>query len=646
MNVRVIYAILIILLVVPVIGAAATVEVVTNGNFPSSVTGWTIAKDSAFAETTATVSGGECNLRVKSGSRTGNWVSISQDVDLSKVDTLSFKYRTSYNDGYKGDFSCLVGGVEKFTIKNSNMGTTYTTKTIDVSDITGTKTISFKYLVGIYADYTVMVDSVSALATVSSPALTGVSATPNSGNPTFDSTLSASITPGYPTSTTYAWSISPSTGWSYKSGYSSSSPSPKISISSVNNYSVSCEVSNGYGTSGGHSTTITATEAIYNVSVNLFNETANYFLESTDISLTSGDTILKQDTTTTGTHTFNGITDGTYGVMAEVDGYESKLQYKQVDGADIVVNFTMVATGGGAGGSGASYAPHYVQVSVKDGYIPLANVDVTAVMMESSGPLDWLTSWIGLSKDIEITGTTLHGSTDSNGVISFQMIESLKYKITISKDGYDTQTAYIYPTDNQYYFNLGGKKSIVATGDKDPNAMVLTGLNTTIISDTQVNFIITYNDTQKQTTFCNLSILDQARNQIAFKSYYGNNDLSHTVIINDYAGESYFIRIEAKHATFGDIIREYTRTYPDLMTFGLPADLLMYLAFIIIVFTGLLVSMGNVGVGSVIVCFEGWLFYFIGWLNDLGYVVLMPLILFTIMVVIYNFKAHEREEGY
>ena len=39
---------------------------------------------------------------------------------------------------------------------------------IDVSDITGTKTISFKYLVGIYADYTVMVDSVSALATVSS----------------------------------------------------------------------------------------------------------------------------------------------------------------------------------------------------------------------------------------------------------------------------------------------------------------------------------------------------------------------------------------------------------------------------------------------------------------------------------------------
>ena len=82
------------------------------------------------------------------------------------------------------------------------------------------------------------------------------------------------------------------------------------------------------------------------------------------------------------------------------------------------------------------------------------------------------------------------------------------------------------------------------------------------------------------------------------------------------------------------------------MTFGLPADLLMYLAFIIIVFTGLLVSMGNVGVGSVIVCFEGWLFYFIGWLNDLGYVVLMPLILFTIMVVIYNFKAHEREEGY
>lgn len=655
MNVRTLITLLIVVSCIPWMATATTFEAVSNGDFDSGLTDWTtyVSHSSTSSSiSTASVEGDYAVLLRAQNAVTGNnpYVEMYQSVDLTNVNTLYFKalrYSGSVGSSY-ANLYVYIDGVQKKAVTQSSMTyfPTYTTYSVDVSSYSGSKQVKIRFWANAGSDLAVMVDDVSALATVSVPVLNSVTASPDAGHPSFDSTLSASVTPGYPTSTSYTWRILPATGWSYKSGYSASSTSPQITIISAGNYTVSCEVSNGYGSSGGHSDTITATTATYNLTVNLLNETENYFLTSSDISITSGDTILHQNTTASGTHTFTGITDGTYGVMAECDGYEDKFQYKQVDGADVVVNYTMVATGSTTGGTGASYAPHYVQVLVKDGINPLANANVTATVEESSGPLDWLTEWIGLSDDIEVTGTTLNGQTDSNGAISFQMIQSLKYKITISKDGYDTQTAYIYPTENQYTFNLGGSSAVIATGDDDPNEVILTAMNSTIISDTQVNFVVTYEDTQAQTTYCNLSVLDQARNQLAFQSYYGNNDLSHTFIINDYAGESYFIRIEAEQATFGNVTREYTRTFPELMTFGLPADLLMYAAFAIIVFTALFISMGNVAVGSVIVCFEGWIFYFMGWLNDLGSVVLMPMILFTILVVLHNFKDHERKEGY
>lgn len=652
MNVRTLCILLIVLAFIPWMATATTFEAVSNGDFDSGLTDWTTyvshsSSSSSISQTTVESDPAVFMRAENDASGSNPYVEMYQDVDLTDANTLTFK-ALRYSGSTSATLYVYIDGTQKKAVTQSSMSyfTTYTSYSVDVSSYSGSKEVKIRYWGIAGTDTAVIVDDVSVLATVTNPVLTGVTASPDSGHPSFDSTLSASVTTGYPTSTTYTWSISPSTGWSYKTGYSASSTSPQITITSVGNYTVSCSVSNGYGSSGGYSDTITATTATYNLTVNLLNETEDYFLTSSDISITSGDTILHQNTTSTGTHTFTGLADGTYGVMAECDGYEDKFQYKQIDGDDLVVNFTMVETGTASSSSGASYAPHYVQVLVMDGITPLANANITATVEESSGPLDWLTEWIGLSDDIEITGTTLNGQTDSNGAISFQMIQSLKYKITISKDGYDSQTAYIYPTENQYTFNLGGSTAIFASGDDDPNEIVLTTLNSTIISDTQVNFVVTYEDTQSQTTFCNLSVLDQERDQIAFQSYYGNNDLSHTFILHDYAGESYFIRIEADHATFGNVTREYTRTYPDLMTFGLPSDLLMYCAFAIIVFTGLLFSMGNVAVGGVVVCFEGWIFYFIGWLNELGAVVLMPLILFTIMVFIQNFKDHERKEGY
>lgn len=649
MNMRGIVAILLILSFLPALASATTFEAVSNGDFSSSnQADWT--KYISHSSSDSSIEGlGMVTLRAENDASGSNpYVEIYQDVDLTNANTLYLKSLKYLGSSSSATLYVYIDGVQKKAITQSSMSSypDYTTYSVDISGYSGSKQVKIRFWGIAGDDLSVMVDDVSVPATVTLPVLNSVTASPDTGHPSFDSTLSASVTAGYPTSTTYTWSITPSTGWNYKTGYSASSSSPQITVTSVGNYTVSCSVSNGYGSSGGHSDMIYATTATYNLTVNLLNESENYFLTSSDISITSGDSILHQNTTASGTHTFTGITDGTYGVMAECDGYEDKFQYKQVDGADVTVNFTMVATGSSTGGTGASYAPHYVQVLVKDGNTPLANANVTAAVEESSGPLDWLTEWIGLSDELEVTGTTLYGQTDSNGAISFQMIQSLKYKLTITKTGYDTQTAYIYPTENQYTFNLGSNSAIVATGDDDPNEVIITALNSTIISDTQVNFVVTYEDTQNQTTFCNLSVLDQEGEQLAFQSYYGNNDLSHTFIINDYAGESYIIVIEADHASFGDVTRKYTRTFPDLLTFGLPSDLLMYAAFMIMVFTGLLISMGNVSVGAVVVCFEGWLFYFMGWLNDLGAVVLMPLILFTIMVVIQNFKAREREEGY
>lgn len=633
-------SILIICFLFTGIVSAFDIEQITNGDFSSGMTGWGTYVYGDGED--PYVSGGEVILEVDYAGSAG-YSSVTQSVDLTATDDLTFSWdRGAYTNGY---VRLYVDSTKKYEVLVSSSSGT---PTIDVSGYSGTHTIKIQ-LYSSSDDSLIKVDDVSAVASSSSPTVNYVTPSPSSGNTPFDCTLTASVTEGYPASSTKTWNITNSSGWDYKSGYGLNSNPTIITISDNGYYMAKCTAATTYDDHSA-SAGITASEATYGVTVNLFNSTGAAFTESTDVSVTSGESIIKSGTTTNGTQVLSGISAGTYGVMAQSDGYEQEFIYKQITDSDIVVNFTMDATGTETTtGSGAGYAPHYVQFIVKDNFIPIVNASITAEVTESSGPIDWLTAWIGLSEDVDIEDETLFGQSDSYGTINFQMIQSLKYHIVVTASGYETYTADIYPTEDKYSFTMqstSGDTGPAVDGD-DVNEMVLTSVNSTIISDSQVDFAVRYNDTLDSSSYVNITIFDNERNQLAFNSHYGNNDFTQTFSLHDYSGESYIIQIDAQHSGFGEIIREYTRSFPiEFDFFGLDDDGKMMAAFAAIIFTGLLFSAGNVAVGSVVICLEGWIFYFIGWMNSLGIGIVIPLILFTIAVVVYNFYQHEREEGF
>lgn len=618
--------------------SAFDIEQVTNGGFSSGLNGWGTYVYGDGED--PYVSGGEVILEVDYLGSAG-YSSVTQDVDLTAVSTLTFDWdRGAYTSGY---VRCYIGGTKAYEVLVSSSSGS---PSIDVSGYSGTYTIKIQ-LYSSSADSLILVDDVSAIASSSSPTVNYVTPSPSSSTTPFDCTLTASITEGYPTNSVKSWSITNSSGWSYKSGYDQYDNPTIITISDSGYYTATCTAATAYD-SHSDSASITASEATYNITVNLLNSTGAAFTESTDVSITSGDTILYSGTTTNGTQVFSGITAGTYGVMAQADDYEQEFIYKQITDSDITVNFTMTATGSGTTtGSGAGFAPHYTQfIIVHDRIIPVVNATITATVTESSSPIDWLTDWIGLSDDIDIEGETLFGYTDDRGTITFQMIQSLRYHIVVESPGYDSYTANIYPSEDKYTFNVG-TTNYIPVDDSDVNEVIITSVNSTLTSDTQVDFAVIYNDTLSGSGYVNITIFDNDRNQLAFNSHYGDNNFNQSFTLHDYAGESYIIQIEAHHSVFGEVIREYTRTFPIKFSFfGLDDDGLMMAAFAVIIFTGMLFSAGNVAVGSVVICLEGWIFYFIGWLNSFGAAAIMPLILFTMLVFAYNYYQREKEEGY
>ena len=85
-------------------------------------------------------------------------------------------------------------------------------------------------------------------------------------------------------------------------------------------------------------------------------------------------------------------------------------------------------------------------------------------------------------------------------------------------------------------------------------------------------------------------------------------------------GESYFVHVNATHTTFDTIKRSFSVTFPkSAITIGLPSEWNLYIAAFFILFFGLLFgATTSPTAGCIICCFVGWVFWGIGWLDDLG----------------------------
>lgn len=369
----------------------------------------------------------------------------------------------------------------------------------------------------------------------------------------------------------------------------------------------------------------------YTLTVNLNDEEETIITESANVILTKDGYAINSITTTSGTASFGGLIPATYAASIQITGYNDQYKYITITNADVVTNIKMIATGTGVK-SGVQYPPHDVKIKVLSNNKPVSGVDVTATVIQSSSPFDWLTSWMGIDPDISIDTTVLSGTTDDAGIINFQMIQSLKYRIEMEKasDPVIDMNAEIYPTDSEYTFStssdifswvgslfpeFGGEGSETdATFD---SAVTIT-LSKGQITSTNGYIDFSYTDNTSRTNSVELKLYD-ADNTLISQTTQSSSNFTYRFLVNDNRGKNYFLESDISHIYFGEKQKKYGISFnPPPISLGIPENLLLLAGMGIMIFTALFIPVSGVPVGMFIITFEAWITYLMGWYWELG----------------------------
>ena len=305
-----------------------------------------------------------------------------------------------------------------------------------------------------------------------------------------------------------------------------------------------------------------------------------------------------------------------------------------------------------------AYPPHNVRFVVRSAFgAPIEGVTVEATGYETTmGSWSWLLDLLGIDYGkTQVHNQTMSGTTGSDGGIDFMMFEAIKYRITFYKDGVINTTWEGFPKDEYYtiWAPRFGTSEWFEHGVNPLEAVNFTVTGTTATED-EATITVHYNDTLKKTTGAAVYLNQTLTNgtEILIQQYVTGaaSTWSHTFNLSgDHRGESYLVHLRAQHETLGNITRDYGVYYkPAPISFGLPEDLLLYGAMGVMIFTALFFGQSSVGAGCIVFAFEGWLFYWIGWLQDLGseYAVGTALIIISVVAVLVNIMQRSKRERY
>jgi len=376
---------------------------------------------------------------------------------------------------------------------------------------------------------------------------------------------------------------------------------------------------------------------------------------STHATIMGFTAIVNDDTvkeTTNGSITFT-VGYGTQKVETNAEGFYASLEYVYTDkNTEKIMYLTPLES---AGGTGTYYPPpHLVEFKVMNIQgIPYSNVDVTAIGIETTMTTwDKIKSLFGIG-NIMILNETMSGTTDSNGGISFWMLEVVKYEMTFTKasEGIN-ETLYIYPKEDHYKVIIGDTEWVETTSMWDV-----------------VNYSILINDIPGNDThsYINFSYVDL--NNVTSELYYfinqtngtnSSNIYNHTYTDGDCAnifdsyeverGEAYIIGFVADNDDYGEIkysitIRIFEKDKRLLEFESVPDYMYTYISVGLICLIAAFFGVITVPEGSIVVVLSGWITWYLGWFLWLNPLAPLYLTVATVFAVLIIFTNKGRQKG-
>jgi len=377
---------------------------------------------------------------------------------------------------------------------------------------------------------------------------------------------------------------------------------------------------------------------IYNLTVRARSADTHATIMEFDVMLNDGDI----QSTTTGSISF-AVNYGIHKIEVGADGYYSTVAYVYVsEDTEKVVYLTPLEEGGGAG----TYypPPHLVEFKVQNVWgQPLSGVNVTAVPSETSMVnWSWIESVYGYGENIS---QPMSGITDSNGAVSFVMVETVKYKLYFTNESQNI-SAYreIYPKDDRYTITIG------EIPEEKIGWWLSTAQNDSANTGNITIHYLDYNEPIK-TQWVNFSIyLD---NDIVYSHNFTTvNATNENTSIDLNASYTYKVKITAYHEDYGIISSTTIIVFviPEKPKLPVAQELFKHLEpwqitlismFVLICF-GFIFGAVSAGTGGLIVAAMAAAFYYFGLLPSLSKEVASIVIPLILIVAVVNKLIEQR----
>jgi len=350
----------------------------------------------------------------------------------------------------------------------------------------------------------------------------------------------------------------------------------------------------------------------------------------------------------------NGVHYGVVKLQADASGYYPQIKYVYVY-RDTGVNFYLTKMSNETqypSGPGAYYAPHSVEFRFQDLFgNPVPGATVNATPIETSlGSWDWLEKLYGYSSDVDLRNTTLSGETGTDGTVTFTMVDTIKYRVTVDdKQRGITKTIDIYPKDDHYTIVVG---FLISSVNRD--AEINATFTTHEINDTARVFNVLYIDTGNKTESVNFTVYAKPTDEVGnFTLVYSEIKTGSTVNFSytamNWRNTTYYIGYEA---TMDDgTKRSETRGYEYhirriLWDLGLKPEEYQYYTWIsiaLLILVGAMFSGITVRYGAVFVPMFALLLWYVGWLRFAGDIAILGVAM--VLGVLFYYKEKSREEA-
>jgi len=379
---------------------------------------------------------------------------------------------------------------------------------------------------------------------------------------------------------------------------------------------------------------------IYNLTVRARSTDTHATIMEFDTILNDGDVVQ----TTTGYTNFS-VNYGIHKVEVSADGYYPSVSYVYVaEDTEKIMYLTPLEE---AGGAGTYYPPpHLVEFKVQNVWgQPLSGVNVTAVPSETSMVnWSWIESVYGYGENIT---QTMSGITDSNGAVSFVMVETVKYKLYFTNESQNI-SAYreIYPKDDRYTITIG------EIPEEKIGWWLSTAQNDSANTGNITIHYLDYNEPVK-TQWVNFSIYCLDNDTLVYSHNFTTvNATNENTSIDLNASYTYKVKITAYHEDYGIISSTTIIVFviPEKPKLPVAQELFKHLEpwqitlismFVLICF-GFIFGAVSAGTGGLIVAAMVAAFYYFGLLPSLSKEVASIVIPLILIVAVVNKLIEQR----